>query len=414
MKINWLGTTAIVLLIGTGTSIAQSPPDLPQKRDEGSRALPQKREEAPRAQTPGLPSKEAERPAAGQSRPTDRLEQRAAEPEPKAGAKEPRRGEAPSPAEPKRAEERQPRDMKEPSRQSQEQPARGERPLANPTQQSQEEQKAREAKQPESKQPGEPKRQMGREEQQKQDNRAVDERRPGDTKQQQGQRQPERSQQSAQPSTSQSVQQGARQGETGQDRQRGENTGRAADQSPERGRTSSATVNDDQRRQIAERLRQERSASNENINIRINVGERLPPSVRPRPLPTDIVRIAPQYRDYEYTVIDDRVAIVDPRTREVVDYIEEPGSVAETTSRFDRGRVFITREQREIFRQAAQRTTTVGSNSSSGGSSCLTLQPVPEDLVRSNPELASYRYLAIGDQIVLVDPNQQKIVQLID
>jgi Protein of unknown function (DUF1236) len=56
---------------------------------------------------------------------------------------------------------------------------------------------------------------------------------------------------------------------------------------------------------------------------------------------------------------------------------------------------------------------TVGS-SSSGGSSCLTLQPVPEDLARSNPELASYRYLAIGDQIVLVDPNQQKIVQLID
>jgi hypothetical protein len=136
--------------------------------------------------------------------------------------------------------------------------------------------------------------------------------------------------------------------------------------------------------------------------------------VRQRPLPTDIVRIATQYRDYEYTVIDDRVAIVDPRTREVVDYIEEPGSVAETTSRFDRGRVFITREQREIFRQAAQRTTTVGSSSSSGGSSCLTLQPVPEDLVRSNPELASYRYLAIGDQIVRVDPNQQKIVQLID
>jgi hypothetical protein len=44
----------------------------------------------------------------------------------------------------------------------------------------------------------------------------------------------------------------------------------------------------------------------------------------------------------------------------------------------------------------------------------LTLQPVPEELVRSNPEFSSYRYLAIGDQVVLVDPRQQKIVEVVD
>jgi hypothetical protein len=64
-------------------------------------------------------------------------------------------------------------------------------------------------------------------------------------------------------------------------------------------------LNDDQRRQIADRLRRDRTPSNENINIRVNVGERLPPRVRPRPVPSDIVRIVPQYRDYEYTVIND-------------------------------------------------------------------------------------------------------------
>jgi hypothetical protein len=60
----------------------------------------------------------------------------------------------------------------------------------------------------------------------------------------------------------------------------------------------------------------------------------------------------------------------------------------------------------------------VGSTSpSSGGTSasnCLSLQPVPEELARTHPELSSYRYLAIGDQVVLVDPQQQKIVQVID
>jgi hypothetical protein len=62
-------------------------------------------------------------------------------------------------------------------------------------------------------------------------------------------------------------------------------------------------------------------------------------------------------------------------------------------------------------------TTAPVSGSPSGSapdSSCLTLQPVPEDLVRANPELGSYRYLAIGDEVVLVDPSEQKIVEVIN
>ena len=79
------------------------------------------------------------------------------------------------------------------------------------------------------------------------------------------------------------------------------------------------------------------------------------------------------------------------------------------TSRSDR--VTITREQRDLLKQVARRT--VGSTSSSD-SSCLQLQPIPEELTRNNPELSQYRYLAIGDEVVLVDPRQQKIVQVID
>jgi hypothetical protein len=186
------------------------------------------------------------------------------------------------------------------------------------------------------------------------------------------------------------------------------------DQSAGRTETSSVTANDDQRRQIAERLHRERSASNENINIRVNVGERLPPRVRPRPLPPEIVQIAPQYHDYEYTVINDEIAIVDPRSREVVDIIDDTGAAGgRMASRRDR--VVITREQRDQLKQVARRT--VGSASSSGSvsdSSCLQLQPMPEELARNNPELSQYRYLAIGDEVVLVDPRQQKIVQMID
>ena len=122
------------------------------------------------------------------------------------------------------------------------------------------------------------------------------------------------------------------------------------------------------------------------------------------------MRIVPQYRDYEYVVINDEIAIVDPRSREVVEIIEESGSSGgRATSR--RERVSITREQRETLKQTARRT--VGSTSVSD-SGCLTLQPVPEELTRTNPQLSQYRYLAIGDEVVLIDPRQQKIVEVID
>ena len=107
----------------------------------------------------------------------------------------------------------------------------------------------------------------------------------------------------------------------------------------------------------------------------------------------------------------DEIAIVDPRTREVVDIIDESGSAGGSRVTSRSNRVTITREQRDLLKQVARRT--VGSTSSSD-SSCLQLQPVPEELTRTNPELGSYRYLAIGDEVVLVDPREQKIVQVID
>jgi hypothetical protein len=389
MRINWLGTTAIAFLIGTGAVVAQQPD---QKREEGPRA------QTPSASSPSAPSKDAERPAAGEQRPADRMKDRTTQSEPGAGAREQQRGEGASPQDRRQAQEPSPRDTKQPTKQSQEQPSRGERPSGNEMKQSQDEQKGRDGRQPTDQ-----KQQQGRSEQPKQDNRAVDERKPTDAKQQQGQRQPE-------PSTTPSAQQGARTGDTG--RQQGQNTGQAQDQSAGRsGTSSSVSVNDDQRRQIADRLRRDRTASNENINIRVNVGERLPPRVRPRPLPSEIVRIVPQYRDYEYTVINDEIAIVDPRTREVVDIIDESGSAGGSRVTSRRDRVVITREQRDMLKEVARRT--VGSTSSSD-SSCLQLQAVPEELTRSNPELSQYRYLAIGDEVVLVDPRQQKIVQVID
>jgi hypothetical protein len=60
-----------------------------------------------------------------------------------------------------------------------------------------------------------------------------------------------------------------------------------------------------------------------NLNVSVNVGVALPRSVHLYPVPEDIVLIVPDYRGYDYIMLDDnRVAIVDPDTFEVVDIIE--------------------------------------------------------------------------------------------
>ena len=188
------------------------------------------------------------------------------------------------------------------------------------------------------------------------------------------------------------------------------------------GRSSTTvSVNDQQRTRVFDQLHRDREfdQARTDINIRVNVGERLPERVRPRRLPDEIVTIVPEYRGYDYTVVNDEIAIVDPRSREIVDVIPQGGVTAGRSYGSDRTRIVLSDDQRQILRRAAtSSTSTVGSTaSSSSGSSgppCLSLQRVPDEIARSNPELASYQYLAIGDQVVLIDPQNQKVVQVID
>jgi hypothetical protein len=400
MRLSWLGTTAVALVIGSGAVIAQSQTE--QKREEGPR--PQQNQ-----------YKDTDRPSADERAKKDRTVQ----PDPKGGAKEQQRGEGPGDR--RQQAQEPPRDNKQPSPEVSQDQQKG-RDAKQPDSKQQQgqqgqtkENQARDAKQPEPKQQSQPV-------QPKPDNQARDAKQPADTKQQQGQQQPtqqpsgQQRGQTAQPSTSTPQQTTpSATGQTGQ-----QTTGRSSDSSRPAG-PASTNVNDQQRSQIVDRLRRDRSVSRQNIDIQVSIGERLPPRARLQRLPPDIVRIAPQYRGYEYTVVEDRVYVVEPRTRRVIDVISESGPSTRTTSTFRSGggeRVVIAQEQRETFKQVARRGMTSAPTSASPGSlsdqSCPQLQAVPEELVRKNPELGQYRYLTIGEQILLIDPRQQKVVEVID
>ena len=85
-----------------------------------------------------------------------------------------------------------------------------------------------------------------------------------------------------------------------------------------------------------------------NLNISISVGERVPSHIHLRPLPREIVTIAPEYRDYEYFTTEEDVVIVSPRTHEIVTEIPRDASRARA-------------------QLSSSSTSSIGTNISSGG-----------------------------------------------
>src|SRR5215470_10380717 len=58
--------------------------------------------------------------------------------------------------------------------------------------------------------------------------------------------------------------------------------------------------------------------SRSDVSFSLSIGTRVPRSVHFVTLPSEIVRIVPQYRGFEYFLVDDEIVIVDPRTLEIV------------------------------------------------------------------------------------------------
>lgn len=65
------------------------------------------------------------------------------------------------------------------------------------------------------------------------------------------------------------------------------------------------------------------TASPQQIDVDVAVGSNLPGDADVRALPPAVVELAPEYRGYEYVVTRDKIAIVNPSTRRVVEVIRQ-------------------------------------------------------------------------------------------
>ncbi|MBV9289972.1 MAG: DUF1236 domain-containing protein [Hyphomicrobiales bacterium] len=64
------------------------------------------------------------------------------------------------------------------------------------------------------------------------------------------------------------------------------------------------------------------TATPQNVSAHMSVGAPLPGEVDLRPLPPAAFELAPEYRGFDYAVVHDQIAIIEPSTRRVVELIE--------------------------------------------------------------------------------------------
>lgn len=85
-----------------------------------------------------------------------------------------------------------------------------------------------------------------------------------------------------------------------------------------------ARLSTEQRTKITSVIRREKVERVEpsKLNISINVGTRVPSTVRYHRLPAEVVTIYPEWRGYDYILVGDQIVILDPRTHEIVFIIE--------------------------------------------------------------------------------------------
>lgn len=87
------------------------------------------------------------------------------------------------------------------------------------------------------------------------------------------------------------------------------------------GAAGSAKLTTEQRTKITSVIR-EQKVERVNLNVSVNVGTRIPPSVHVYPLPQQVIVIYPEWRGYDYILVGEQIVIINPRTHEIVAVIE--------------------------------------------------------------------------------------------
>jgi len=163
------------------------------------------------------------------------------------------------------------------------------------------------------------------------------------------------------------------------------------------------------------------------VRFSVSVGTRVPRNVRLYDVPVEIVRIHPEFRSYRFVVVEDQVVIVEPRSFEIVSVLPLSGSATASTrvrsdnvGRADARALDLTVEQRRVIRERVVEAPICRDELRLDFGIGIPLPRTvkicefPREVVTEVPAIRSYRYVVRGDDVVIVDPDEHRVIEVIE
>ncbi len=207
------------------------------------------------------------------------------------------------------------------------------------------------------------------------------------------------------------------------DRDQARNNDRRQDRDASRSNDrQAAQPKEQQRTRISTSIRQANVQPVRNANFSVSVGTVVPSSVRFYPVTPAIVEVYPQYRGYQFVLVEDEIVIVEPRSRKIVTVIDQGGSGRAATR--SRGKLTLSDKQRDVIRRSTIERRTTGSAPSTtivereyaiGDDlpESIEFESFPETVYTEVPEIRSYRYVVHDRDVYVIDPSERRVIEVI-
>jgi hypothetical protein len=153
-----------------------------------------------------------------------------------------------------------------------------------------------------------------------------------------------------------------------------------------------------------------------NVNFSINVGTRVPRSVRLVVLPASVIAIVPEYRSYHYFVVNEQICIVEPTTYEIVEVIQVSSQTARAGGS---ATLVLTEEERAILLSEIDLSggSTLALGSLSEGAEVprdVELRVFTDTIVQKVPKVRDFKFFTAENRLAIVDPQGAKVQLMIE
>jgi hypothetical protein len=188
---------------------------------------------------------------------------------------------------------------------------------------------------------------------------------------------------------------------------------------PKAGSGQRVQLSEQQRTNVGQTLSREKQLNRvTNINVSINVGTRIPRSVRLVAVPASVIAIVPAYRSYRYFAVEDRICIVDPATYEIVEIIPVSGQTAGHGGPAHVTLVLTEEERLAILHEVDMSGgSTLGLGALTEGAEVprgVQVRAFPSTIVQKVPKVKDYKFFTTENRVAIVDPQGSRVSLVIE